>query len=177
MNDPFRPVIRADARKPVNCAANYSVRAMKYCLAHCLLLGLLALAPLARAQAPAAPNPAAPEAPVLAPDTPVAAPELGDVVKRLRGYISDDELNLIYDFMSNSALAALRGGEVEPLPPELEFKLAILRERLYKEGNAAMQGFMQFLQQELDQTLKKFQFPSLSSEPPPPPPMPPRNGG
>ncbi len=145
---------------------------MKHRLTHYLLLGLLALAPLARAQNPVAP--------VQTPDAPVTAPELGDVVKRLRGYISDEELNLIYDFMSNSALAALRGGEVDPLPQELEFKLAILRERLYKEGNAAMQGFMQFLQQELDQTMKKFQLPSLSSEPPPPPPMPPippRNGG
>lgn len=106
-----------------------------------------------------------------APPPAAVQPELGDVVKRLRGFISDEELTLIYDFMSNSALAALRGGDVEPLPPELEFKLSILRERFYKEGSAFMQNFMQFLQQELDVTLKKIQPPA----PLPPVPYPPPN--
>jgi hypothetical protein len=139
---------------------------MKTLFFRCLLLALPCFFQTALAQDPPTPPSASPG--------PVTTPELGDIIKRLRGYISDEELNLIYDFMSNSAIAALRGGDVEPLPPELEFKLAILRERLYKEGNAAMQSFMQFLQQELDQTLKKFQLPSLSPEPPPPPALPPQ---
>jgi len=138
-----------------------------------LALGLSVFAPIALAQNGTALPPDTAEPPATQPQA--TAPELSDVVKRLRGFISDDELALIYDFMSNSALAALRGGDVEPLPPELEFKLNILRERMYKEGNAAMQGFMQFLQQELDDTLKKFEWRSLPFSPakPPAPPQPP----
>lgn len=125
---------------------------------------LLGSASLAHAQA-AAPMPPEP------PPT-VVTPDLTDVAKRLRGFITDEEMTLLYDFMSDSAVAALGGGEVAPLPPELEFKLAILRERLYKEGNAVMEGFMQFLHNELDQTLKKFKLPSLTPEPNPPASLP-----
>jgi hypothetical protein len=122
-----------------------------------VLAGLLGAAQAGHAQAAeAAPTP---------PPTSAQQRELSEAVKRLRQFISDEELTLIYDFMSNSAVAALRGGDVEPLPPELEFKLAILRERLYKEGNAVMQNFMDFLHQELDATLKKFELPSLPSLP------------
>jgi hypothetical protein len=111
-----------------------------------------------------------------APETPpaTATPDVGEMAKRLRGFITDEEMALLYDYMSDSAIAALRGGDVAPLPPELEFKLAILRERMSKEGNAAMQGFMQFLHRELDQMLKKFQLPSLPLEPPPTPALPDR---
>ena len=146
---------------------------MKSLELHSLLLVLALVSPATFAQngkAPVTPEqPAASTAP--GPATPNAVqPELGEVVKRLRAFISDDELALIYDFMSNSALAALRGGEVEPVPPELEFKLAILRERFYKEGNVFMQNFMQFLQQELDATLKKLQPPAPLPPIPYPPP-------
>lgn len=131
-----------------------------------LVVGLMAGVGMARAQDPLPPAPGAPPT--------ASQTDLSEIVKRLRAFISDEEMALLYDFMSNSAVAALRGGDVEPLPPELEFKLAILRERLYKEGNAAMQGFMQFLHRELDQTLQQFQLPALPPEPPvaPPPDMP-----
>jgi hypothetical protein len=111
-----------------------------------------------------------------APETPpaTATPDVGEMAKRLRGFITDEEMALLYDYMSDSAIAALRGGDVAPLPPELEFKLAILRERMSKEGNAAMQGFMDFLQRELDQMLKKFQLPTLPPAAPPPPRVPDR---
>ncbi|MBK6744336.1 MAG: hypothetical protein IPG66_15785 [Hydrogenophilales bacterium] len=140
---------------------------MKSLTALLLAMGLLLASQMACAQDPA---PQAPEAPPVA-----ATPDLAEITNRLRSFISDEEMALLYDYMSNSAVAASRGGEVEPLPPELEFKLAILRERLYKEGNAAMEGFMQFLHRELDLTLKKFQLPALPFEPPPPPapPVPP----
>lgn len=131
---------------------------MKHCF-RLLFVILLGAAQACHAQAPApAPNPPPP------PKT-ASKQELSEAVKRLRQFISDEELTLIYDFMSNSAVAALSGGEVEPLPPELEFKLAILRERLYKEGSVVMQGFMDFLHQELDATLKKFELPSLPALP------------
>jgi hypothetical protein len=131
---------------------------MNYLSSLFLALGLSAGACPVWAQDPVPPPSAAPAPPA------ASQSDLGEIVKRLRAFISDEEMALLYDFMSNSAIAALRGGDVEPLPPELEFKLAILRERLYKEGNAAMQGFMQFLHRELDQTLKQFQLPSLPAE-------------
>jgi len=104
-----------------------------------------------------------PEGPLEAPPE-ASAPDLSSIANRLRSFITDEEMSLLYDFMSDSAVAALGGDEVAPLPPELEFKLEILRERLYKEGNAVMQGFKLFLQRELDNTLKKLQ--------PAPPPLP-----
>jgi hypothetical protein len=97
----------------------------------------------------------------------VNKPDLSEIANRLRSFITDDEMSLLYDFMSDSAIAALGGDEVAPLPPELEFKLEILRERFYKEGNAVMQGFKLFLQQELDNTLKKLQRPPPPSQPAP----------
>lgn len=113
-----------------------------------------------------------PLAPAVPTEPPVVKPDLSEITARLRSFITDEEMELLYDFMSDSAIAALGGAEVEPLPPELEFKLAILRERIYKEGNAAMQGLMLFLQREFDDTLKKFQSPAPAPAPPKPSPDP-----
>jgi hypothetical protein len=129
-----------------------------------LILGLLLVSAPGLAQEPLPPTVPTPP--------PVIKPDISEMTARLRSFITDEEMELLYDFMSDSAIAALGGDEVEPLPPELEFKLAILRERLYKEGNAAMQSLMLFLQREFEDTLKKFQSPAPAPAPPRPLPDP-----
>lgn len=82
-------------------------------------------------------------------------------------FLSEDEMRMLFDFMRDAIIAAMKGEEAS-MPPELAFKLAILEQRLIKEGNAAVQGLMLLLQQEIDKALKQ--------PPPPPPPQPERTG-
>ena len=100
--------------------------------------------------------------------------DLAELGKRLRSNFNDEEMDLLIDFMTESALSALKGGEVTPLPPELEFKLEILRERVIKEGNAAWQSMMLEMHKKLDETIQSIQPPPPKIQPPYiPPPLPP----
>lgn len=119
-------------------------------------------------------NDVAPKTPPKASDKAKSDSELAKLAERLRSNFTDEEIKLLIDFMSESALAALKGGDVAPLPPELEFKLEILRERVIKEGAAAWQSMMLEMQKKLDETLKQIQPPPPKVHPPYiPPPLPP----
>ncbi len=101
--------------------------------------------------------------PAQAPEKPSLQAELADIGKRIWSNFTEEEIDLMFDFMRDTALSALKERDVEPLPPELEFKLEILRERMIKEGNAAWQIMLRDMQRKLDKTLKEL-------KPPPPPP-------
>jgi hypothetical protein len=71
----------------------------------------------------------------------------------LKSFITEDDIRTLFDFMREAALAAAKG-ETVTLPPELAFKLAILRKRLEKEGGAAMNGLKSELDRRLDEALQ-----------------------
>lgn len=103
---------------------------------------------------PAAPAvPAAVSPPEAAVDSP-AGPTLSDLGKSLRNYFTEDELDLLFEYMKESVVAALKGEEVH-LPPDLAFKLEILLVRLQKEGGRYMDNLIQQLERDLKRTLKE----------------------
>lgn len=101
--------------------------------------------------APAAPAAPPQAAPVEA--TP-AGPTLSDLGKSLRNYFTEDELDLLFEYMKESVLAAFKGEEVA-LPPDLAFKLEILLVRLQKEGGRYMDNLVQQLERDLKRSLKE----------------------
>ncbi len=78
-------------------------------------------------------------------------------------FLSEDEMRLLFDYMRDAIIAAMKGKEAG-MPPELAFKLSVLRQRLMKEGNAAVRQLMWMLREELDRALDE-----LPQSPPPPP--------
>lgn len=122
-----------------------------------------AVAPVATAPMPAT-QPA---------DTPatkaVPAPEasLVDMVKALSQFLTEDEVQMVYDYLWDSSIAALKGSDEEiTLPPELAFKLAILQKRIEKEGGHYLQG----LSLKMESDLARWRE-SLNNPPPPSPYM------
>jgi hypothetical protein len=117
---------------------------------------------------PAAPaTPAAPAQPPqpLAVEAPPAGPTLSDLGKSLRNYFTEDELDLLFEYMKESVVAAFKGEEVT-LPPDLAFKLEVLLVRLQKEGGMYMDNLVQQLERDLKRSLKEKLLP------PPQPPAP-----
>ncbi|MCP5278393.1 MAG: hypothetical protein H6935_08520 [Thiobacillus sp.] len=86
--------------------------------------------------------------------TPVAGPSLSDLGKSLRNYFTEDELDLLFEYMKESVVAAFRGEEVY-LPPDLAFKLEILLVRMQKEGGMYMDNLIQQLERDLKRSLKE----------------------
>ncbi|MDD4881111.1 MAG: hypothetical protein PHR30_07315 [Gallionellaceae bacterium] len=151
-----------------------------------LLLGLLAGAvqaaepattaapPNAAAPAPAPmPEAAPPVAPPAAKAAPTAknglapAPEtsLVDMVRALSQFLTEEEVQMVYDYLWDTSIATLKGSDEEiTLPPELAFKLAILQKRIEKEGGHYLQGLSLKMEKDLAHWRE-----SLNNPPPPPP--------
>jgi hypothetical protein len=88
-------------------------------------------------------------------------------------FLSDDEMDMLFDYLRDAFIATVRNDPEEAsMPPELAFKLAILRQRLIREGDAAVQQLMQALQKEVDRALLEYQL-----KQPPQPPQPPVQEG
>lgn len=123
---------------------------MNAILARLLLLTALTACP-ALAQESQAAVPASPAAPV--PAAPAAAsPEAGllDMVKALGAFLTEEEVQMVYDYLWDASLAALKGSPDEvSLPPELAFKLAILQRRIVKEGGFYLEGLALKMERDL----------------------------
>lgn len=144
------------------------------------VLATVFFAVTARAQTPtqgperppgAAPNPylihVAPPAPPAAPSPPpvqiptplimapaqAGGPSLADLGKSLSAYFTDEELDLLVEYMKESVVAAFKGEEVF-LPPDLAFKLEILLARMKKESMLYMDNLMKQLEQDLKRSLR-----------------------
>jgi hypothetical protein len=108
------------------------------------------------------------EAPMLPPvDQPAPAkPESGGWGLSISDFLTDDEMDMLFEYLRDAFIATMRNDPEEAsMPPELAFKLAILRQRLIREGDAAVQQLMQALQKEVDETLREY----LQQQPPQPP--------
>ncbi len=139
------------------------------CLALCL--GPTA-GPAGAANGNGAAAPAPPAPPAAAP-----APTLSDLGRSLRSYFTEEELNLLFQYMRDSVIAAFKGEEVF-LPPDLSFKLEILLARMKKEGGHYMDNLIRQLERDLERNLKeklkeKLAPPDTSTSPyvPPQPPV------
>jgi hypothetical protein len=93
---------------------------------------------------------------VAAPDaaTPSASPTLSDLGRSLRSYFTEEELDLLFEYMRDSVIAAFKGEEVT-LPPDLSFKLEILLVRMKKEGGHYMDNLIKQLEKDLERNLKE----------------------
>ena len=94
-----------------------------------------------------------PAMPVMAEEAP-ANPLLG-MHETLKSFFTEEDIRTLLDFMRDAALAAAKG-ETVTLPPELAFKLAILRKRLEKESGAALGTLKEELDRQLDRALREF---------------------
>lgn len=114
---------------------------------------------------PAAEPMPAPTTPVPLQEKPESPPTLSEMGKALQGYFTQDELDLLFDYMKESVVAAFKGEEVN-LPPDLAFKLEILLVRLKKEGLYYMDSLLKQLEADLKRNLKeKFATPPLPADP------------
>jgi hypothetical protein len=136
------------------------------------LLLSLALAGPALAQE-AAKEPAQPPAPPQAAPAPEVS--LVDMVKALSKFLTEEEVELVYDYMWDVSIASLKGTPEEvTLPPELAFKLTILQARIVKEGGFYLDG----LARRMEKDLQHWREEKLKPAPPVPYSLPSeRNGG
>lgn len=137
------------------------------------LLLALASGPLLAANGNGAPMPVPPGPAVAAPP----APTLADLGSSLRSYFTEEELDILFQYMRDSVIAAFKGEEVF-LPPDLSFKLEILLVRMKKEGGHYMDNLIRQLEKDLERNLKeklkeKLAPPDTSASPyaPPQPPV------
>lgn len=133
-----------------------------------LLLGLILGATAATAGTPPAPADGSQAATPAAPPSPT----LSDLGRSLRSYFSEEELDLLFQYMRDSVIAAFKGEEVT-LPPDLSFKLEILLARMKKEGGHYMDNLIKQLEKDLERNLKEKLAPpdtSTSTYAPPAPP-------
>lgn len=96
--------------------------------------------------------------------------DLDAVARRLRNYFTEEELHTLFDYLRDASIAALQGkGEEVLMPPDLAFKMAILQERMLREGEYQMQLMMKQLEHDIDRALKDL---FIMVAPPPPAPTP-----
>lgn len=126
-----------------------------------LLATLLACFSLSAAAQPANGTSPAPAAEQMTPpiEEPAKAfvpvpPTLADLGRSLRNYFSEDELELLFQYMKESVIASFKGEEVN-LPPDLSFKLEILLVRLKKEGDHYMDNLIKQMEEDLKNSLKQ----------------------
>lgn len=92
--------------------------------------------------------------PVAAPPPVPPAPTLSDLGRSLRNYFTADELDILFQYMRDSVIAAFKGEEVT-LPPDLAFKLEVLLARMKKEGGHYMDNLIRQLEKDLERNLKE----------------------
>lgn len=113
----------------------------------------------------ALPAPAAEAAPATTEQAPAPEVSLMDMLRALSQFLTDEELELVYDYLWDASIASLKGNsdDVE-LPPDLAFKLAILQKRIVKEGGYYLDGLARQMAEDLDRWQK-----DLTTPPPPVP--------
>lgn len=119
---------------------------IKYRPRHLVLLAGLLAAPAVAAELPATPPAGAPQ--TAAPAVPEV--NLVDTIKALSKFLNEEEVQLIYDYLWDSSIATLKGEPDDAtLPPEVAFKLAILQQRIMKEGGAYLEGLSRKMEADL----------------------------
>jgi len=119
---------------------------IKYRPRHLVLLAVLLAAPTLAAEQPATPPDGVPG--TAAPAVPEV--NLVDTVKALSKFLNEEEVQLIYDYLWDSSIATLKGEPDDAtLPPEVAFKLAILQQRIMKEGGAYLEGLSRKMEADL----------------------------
>ena len=103
--------------------------------------------------------------PPAAENTPSAPPPAGGLP--FAAFLSEDEMRDLFDYFRDVFIAQMKGEEPPLLPPELTFKLEILKKRMHKEGNLAVQQLLRALQKEIDRSLREQRNPAPGLEPPP----------
>jgi hypothetical protein len=102
------------------------------------------------------------------PAIPAPAPEVSlvDLIGALSKFLTEEETQLVYDYLWDTSIAALKGNSTEDivLPPELAFKLAILQRRIVKEGGHYLEGLANRMEKDLANWQK-----NLQTVPPPVP--------
>lgn len=139
----------------------------------------LLYAPLPQAAPTQTPQPV--QAAPIAPSTETAAgaekaptgPTLSDLGKSLRSYFTEEELDLLFEYMKESVVASFKGEEVS-LPPDIAFKLEILLVRLQKQSGQYMDNLIKQLERDLKRSLKEKLTPpgAQPSQPLQPPALP-----
>ncbi len=100
-----------------------------------LALACLSL-PAHAAETQAAPvAPAGPESRVQA----LPTPTLTGMLRSLGRFLTQDDINLLYEYLRDSAIASLFNQEEVYMPPDLVFKMAVLQRRAEIEGNHYLQ--------------------------------------
>ncbi len=94
-------------------------------------------------------------------DAPPAQPPIGQGLP-FNAFLSEGELRLLFDYARDAMIAAMKG-ERHRMPPELALALARVKERLMRQGNAAVRQMLEMMQKELDRALQDM-------TPPPPEP-------
>jgi len=90
----------------------------------------------------------------------------------ISSFLSEDEMDMLFDYLRDSFIATMRNDpEGASMPPELAFKLEILKQRMLKEGDAAVRQLMQSMQEEMDRALQEYNQ-QLPQHPQPPPAQP-----
>ncbi|MBM4182112.1 MAG: hypothetical protein FJ209_11240 [Betaproteobacteria bacterium] len=115
---------------------------------------IVRLTPLLLATALALPHGAQAQTPPNGAEKAAAGPTLSDLGRSLRNYFTEEELNLLFEYMRDSVLAAFKGEEVS-LPPDLAFKLEVLLARMKREGGHYMDNLMRQLEKDLERNLKQ----------------------
>lgn len=69
------------------------------------------------------------------------SPSLIGLLGSLTAYLSQDDIELLYIYLRDTAIASLLGRDTEDvyLPPDLAFKMEVLQQRAIKEGNHYLQ--------------------------------------
>jgi type IV secretory pathway VirB10-like protein len=93
-----------------------------------------------------------------------AAPTLSDLGRSLRNYFTEEELELLFQYMKESVIASFKDEEVS-LPPDLSFKLEILLVRLKKESDHYMDNLIKQIEADLKNSLKQKLKESLTPPP------------
>lgn len=115
-------------------------------------------APAPAASTPVVPSPVAPALVVPAPGQQAPAqPESKPWGLSLSDFLNHDEQDMLFDYLREAFVATIFNLEDASMPPELAFKLAILRQRAIREGDAAVQQLMQALQKEVDRAMREYQ--------------------
>jgi hypothetical protein len=120
-----------------------------------LALGIgMAVFPRASVADNGAPAPPPPASGAPSQVAPPPGPSLSDLGRSLRTYFTEEELDLLFEYMRDSVIAAFKGEEVT-LPPDLSFKLEILLVRMKKEGGHYMDNLIRQLEKDLERNLKE----------------------
>jgi|GEM_PF-4142399 len=65
-------------------------------------------------------------------------------------FLNEYEMRLVFDFLRDAFIAHMRNEEPPGLPPELLFKMEVMKQRMLREGDLAVRMMLFALQRELE---------------------------